>query len=120
MKISDFIFQYSSYNKNDGLCRVRTFYPTENRVYALLTDIGDLNPSSSVANTVETIITELIGKGFVPHNTKFIEHHEKYSFYLVSLKDSHTPVWCELSKMKVLELLECEEKELTSSIKNNP
>lgn len=124
MKISDFIFQFSSYNKKDGLCRVRIFNDSKNQVYALITDIGSLNTSSSVTNTIEIIIRELIEKGLVPSSAKFIEHYEKHSFHsatfdLVELKDKHTPIWSSLNIVSVMELLECEEKELLSPIKNN-
>lgn len=123
MKISDFIFQYPTFNINDGLCRVRVFNSSKNKVYALITDVGRFNTSASVTNSIESIVEGLIIKGLVPKSTEFIEHYEKTSigldtFDLISFSDENKPVWIKISKAKLQLLLECGEEELNSSVKN--
>lgn len=123
MKISDFIFQYPTHNVNDGLCRVRLFIK-ESSIYALLTDIGNYNPSLSVTNSIEIIIAELLQRGLVPRTTMFIEHYYSSSycsntFDIVEIKEKYNPIWKSISNSMALKLLGCDETELTSSIKTN-
>lgn len=118
MKISDFIYRYQTYNQNDSLCRVRIFN-NNNQVYALVTDIGNLNPSSSVTNSIENIIISLKDKGLVPESTCFIEHYEDdHSFDFVSLDINNKPSWKNTSLKNIKKLLNCSSKELKSLINN--
>lgn len=125
MKISDFIFQYPTFNRDDGLCRVRIFTRNENKVYALITDIGNLNPSASVTTSIEKISHELIRRGLVPHSTKFIEHYYNSSiqfadFDLISFSSNNRSIWNNINYKELQLLIGCDEVELKSSVRNEP
>jgi hypothetical protein len=82
MKISDFIFRYSSHRGqiHDSLCRVRLFYSSEKGKSALLTDIGNKNTGASVTNSIECLRRALIESGHIDENTRLIEHYEEDSY----------------------------------------
>jgi len=76
VKVSDFVFRFNSgsWSGRDGICRVRTFVGKNSDLIAVLTDLGDKNPSASVTNSVETIRECLIDKGFIQESTLVVEH----------------------------------------------
>jgi hypothetical protein len=84
LKFSDVIFNYNAriYSRYDGLCRIRAFITSKNEVFCVITDLGVLNPSSSVTNAIENICKQLTESGLVPSQTKFIEHYENEDDYI--------------------------------------
>lgn len=125
MKISDFIFKFSTstVSNRDGLCRIRIFVG-DNKIITLITDIGNLNPSESVTNSIEKIRLLLIQKGLVNEKSIFIEHYEKEkfsnaSFDIVEFHDNGSPSWYPITKEKLKELLDCDDKELSDLTKKN-
>jgi hypothetical protein len=98
MKISDFIFRFSTRrSRNDGLCRVRTFVCGDSSVTALITDVGSLGTGHSVTNTIEDIREGLVRQGLVPESAKLIEHYESVSgtatFDVLSFDHDQNPRW---------------------------
>lgn len=82
MKISDFIYRYSSHRGqiHDSLCRVRLFFSPSQGKSALLTDLGDKNPGASVTNSIESLQRSLIESGHIESNTRLVEHYEEGSY----------------------------------------
>lgn len=123
MKISDFIFSYKSCRRV-SICRVRIFVPTANRVIVVLTDLGSKNIGASITNSLESLVSALLAKGYVDDKAKFIEHYESSlggmpSFDLVSFDGANDPSWETLSLESVIELLECNKDEFElSSLEN--
>lgn len=120
MKVSDFVFRFNSggWSGNDAICRVRTFVGKNNEVIAVLTDLGDKNPSSSVTNSVETIRRGLISKGYIQEKTLVVEHYDKEyidggSFDLVSFDKSNNPSWKSKSFDNVCDLLVVDKSEFS-------
>ena len=66
MKITDFIFKYETARwsiARVGICRVRIFSNSQNQIYVVLTEL-DENPGSSVTNTLEEILRQLLTAHF--------------------------------------------------------
>lgn len=121
MKVSDFVFRFNSggWSGNDAICRVRTFVGQNNDIVAVLTDLGDKNPSSSVTNSVETIRKNLVDKGFIQNATQVVEHYDKDfieggSFDLVSFDNSNNPSWESIGFDKVCDLLITDKSEFST------
>lgn len=119
MKISDLIFRYptGSISRRDGICRVRTFVGANGKVFALLTDLREMNTSSSVTNSIEDICDSLVKTGIVPEGTSFIEHYEASDFSvaefdLVSFGNSGSPHWDPIKQVDVELSLDCDSIEL--------
>ncbi|MRZ79952.1 DUF4263 domain-containing protein [Paeniclostridium sordellii] len=126
MKVSDFIFKYTTKinNKNYGLCRVRIFIGVDNTIFVLITDIGDLYPSGSVTNSIEYICSDLIEKGLINNKSTFIEHYEKDTFScskfdIIEFDNNGKPIWHMICEENVKELLGCDDNELSSLTHEN-
>ncbi len=120
MKVTDRIHRFSKKNNLDGLYRLRIFCNSKMQVVAVITSVGDKNPSTSIQNAIEVIIEDLISTGVVPMNAWFIEHYEKEflgkeKFLLVKISEEGYPDWKELKQEDVACILECSKKELESS-----
>ena len=76
MKINDFIFRFRSNGiiSNAGICRVRTFLNAACEVYVVLSELNE-NPSTSVTNAVELLVSELIRQQKIPVQAKILEHY---------------------------------------------
>lgn len=118
MKLFDIIHQFKAeaYSINDGLCRVRMFINSKNKVNIVVTDLGDLNPSASVTNGIEKIKQSLLQSGIIPDEVSFIEHYEKdsydiNSFDLVTFDKKGDPSWTTIIEESVIKLLECSKDE---------
>lgn len=127
MKISDFIFRFSTggITKNDAICRVRLFVGIENQVFAILTDLGEKNPGSSVTNSVERIRLSLLEKGLITERASIIEHYDKEypqggSFDFVSFDENNHPNWHSSSLNKICSITRCEKEEFSTPSLNIP
>lgn len=123
MKISDIVHDYgnSKISRVGGICRVR-IYINNNKIIVLLTDLGMLNDGQSVTNAVEVIINSITTQGLVTQPAIFIEHYERSSyendtFDIVTIYPKTE--WLSISKLNVLNLLGCDEKELAERSLNN-
>ena len=77
-KITDFIFKYETARwsiARVGICRVRVFLNGQNQIYVVLTEL-DENPGSSVTNTLEEILRQLLTAQRIPSTAggKIKEH----------------------------------------------
>ncbi|AZQ85649.1 DUF4263 domain-containing protein [Colwellia sp. Arc7-635] len=120
MKISDFIFRApsTSLSRYDLLCRVRFFVNKKYEIVAVLTDLGNKNPSSSVTNSVEEIIAGLYEIGFLTSKAIFLEHYEKglmgnNTFDLVTIDENNSPSWKSLKFDSAIKLLDSEDDEFS-------
>jgi hypothetical protein len=89
------------------------------RPVALITDLGDQNPGPSVTNAIESVISALVRRGFVPPVCEFIEHYDASqlgpAFNAVSLSDRGDALWTTLALREAAEILRCHPSELTLS-----
>lgn len=122
IKISDLIFQSPARHgsRTDSLCRVRTFVSPGQEVVALLTDLGDRNPGSSVTNSVEFIRRALIARGVIDTTAKIVEHYEsndfrRATFDVVSFSEKDLPNWHSISIQAASDLIGCAVAELEGS-----
>lgn len=122
MKISDFIFRFKIHPPahKAGICRVRTFVNmSEGTIYAVLSDLYE-NPSSSVTNSVENIVAQLISQEKIPKEAIIIEHYPKSilghidTFDIVNFNDKGLPSWSTINMQKCLQLLECKKNEFAN------
>lgn len=79
MKITNFIFKYETARwsiARVGICRVRIFSNSQNQIYVVLTEL-DENPGSSVTNTLEEILRQLLTAQKIPSTAggKIIKEH---------------------------------------------
>lgn len=110
MKINDLIVQYPIRNRQDAICRLRTFVNRKNQIIALVTDLDEKNTSASITNSIEHLYVYLSNKGYIFSETALIEHYEsegRESFDLVRINKDGTPEWEPLTREQVLELLGC-------------
>lgn len=119
MKINDLIHRFPTAcrTRQDGICRVRTFIGTDSRVFALLTDLGDKNTSSSVTYSIKLLCQSLLTRGVVSDQCDFIEHYEDSAFRgdtfdLVTFGDSGSPHRDSIKQADAEALLGCDSKEL--------
>ncbi|MGO4379205.1 Shedu anti-phage system protein SduA domain-containing protein [Pseudoduganella sp. RAF53_2] len=124
MKISDFIFRYQAHRDSvhDSICRVRLFHT--DRVSALLTDLGDRNTGSSVANSIESLRHHLIDAGHIDQSARIVEHYEanhlsEATFALVTEVDG-LPNWQKLCTADAAALLGCAEIALEHHTLDDP
>lgn len=126
MKISDFIFRYSSHRGQlrDSLCRVRLFYSPEKGKCALLTDIGNKNPGQSVTNSIEALKRTLIESGHIDEDTRIIEHYEENSyrqgtFDFVTFQNG-IPKWKSTTATVTADEIACDESEIKRHTADDP
>ncbi|MCW3463965.1 Shedu immune nuclease family protein [Chitinophaga nivalis] len=126
MKASDRIFRFTGWHYRDGLCRVRTFVNWEKQiVIALITDLGNLNPSGSVVYLIEVLVKELIAKLVIPKESIILQHLEPYGsctdhrFSLVTFDKKKALVRNDMKHDEVLELLSTNEGELKNITRKN-
>lgn len=126
MKISDFIFRYSSHRGqiHDPLCRVRLFYSPEKGKSALLTDIGNKNPGASFTNSIESLKRSLIESGHIDEDTRLIEHYEEGSyrqgtFDLVTFRNG-IPDWQSTTAAIAASEIACDESEIQGQTADDP
>lgn len=126
MKISDFIFRYSSHRGqiHDSLCRVRIFYSPKQGKSALLTDLGNKNPGPSVTNSIESLRQALIESGHIDEDTRVIEHYERGSyrqgtFDFVTFRDG-LPDWKSTTTAIASSEIACDETELNAPAADDP
>jgi hypothetical protein len=123
MKISDFIYQYSTNSPRgvEGLCRVRVFVADSARAVAVLTEL-DRNPSNSVTDAVEIIRAGLIRQGLINSNAVIIEHYEREfssgTFDVVTM-DSQT-TWTSISLEKAHSITACLADEFATATADDP
>jgi len=103
----------------DGLCRVRLFKTSENRIGALVTDAGDKNTGPSVTNAVGTIWRILVERKFISEDDVFIEHYDDLTFPqvtcdLVTFGDRGNPMWKSISIEEAATILSCDEREIST------
>jgi Domain of unknown function (DUF4263) len=129
LQINDLIHRFPTAcgTRQDAICRVRTFIGSNSRVFALLTDLGDKNTSSSVTNSVEFLCKSLLARGVAPDQCNFIEHYEANdlglrgdTFDLVTFSDTGSPHWNSLKQADVEELLACDRTELSTRTLDHP
>lgn len=118
MKITDFIFKYETARwsiARVGICRVRIFSNSQNQIYVVLTEL-DENPGSSVTNTLEEILRQLLATQKIPSAAGVIDHSPsslglREDFSLVSTSEKGNICWQALSLSAVRKLTECAEDE---------
>lgn len=117
MKLLDIVHDFGDNRTSQigGICRVRC-YIGENNIIVLLTDLGDLNDGQSVTNAIEKIINSITENGLITQPAIFIEHYEEDSyefdtFDVVSI--SPKTEWKRIPRKKVIELLACNDDELS-------
>lgn len=119
MKICDFIFRFKTHPsaQKAGICRVRIFVNmNEGAVYAVLSDLYE-NPCSSVTNSIETIVSQLISLEKIPKNAVIIEHYPKSilsgidTFDIVDFATKGHPSWSAINMQRCLQLLGCKKNE---------
>ncbi|AMO82259.1 Shedu immune nuclease family protein [Obesumbacterium proteus] len=123
MKILDLVHDFGNNRTSGvgGICRVRC-YINKKDIIVLLTDLGALNDGQSVTNAVEKIISSVYEHGVVTQPAIFIEHYERNShkldtFDIVNINPKTE--WFSISREKVLDLLGCDEDELSERSINN-
>jgi hypothetical protein len=126
MKVSDFIFRYSSHRGqiHDSLCRVRLFYSPDQGKSALLTDIGNKNPGQSVTNSIESLARSLIESGHIDESTRLIEHYEECSyrqgtFDFVTFQNG-IPDWHSTTAAIAATEIACDESEIKGCTADDP
>lgn len=124
MKISDTIYTYPTGRNRKGLCRLRVFCNKDSQVIAVLTDTLNKNPGASITNSIELIVESLIENCIIPQHTYFIEHYEEQrmvseTFDLVIIDKEKSTEWKSISKSELMMLLNCDENEFSTEIKNN-
>lgn len=120
MKVSDFVFRSQNFEgrRSDSLCRVRIFVGVENKIFSVITDLGEKNTGMSVTNSIERIRQNLILKGYISESVKIIEHYDKElssreSFDFVSFDENKNPNWTSTNLEEVLYQLQCEQSEFS-------
>lgn len=123
MKISDIIFRFQGISHRDGLCRVRIFVNNHQQVVALITDLGDLNPSGSVTNYIEVIVGQLSSRLIIPKSSIIIEHYEPAAYHSDSFDivtiEGKNPEWKSISFTEALGIISCSEEEIKNYTYNN-
>lgn len=124
MRISDKIFRFTGWHRRSGLCRVRIFVNHKHQAIALITDLGNLNPSGSITNLIEIIVKELTAKFEIPGESIIIQHYEPYGYHpdrfsLVTFDKNMAPSWTIIERDEVLELLATKEAELHNITRKN-
>jgi hypothetical protein len=131
MKVADYIFRFSTLQHQDnGLCRVRVFVLSKEKVFVLVTDIRELGTGPFVSYNIERIRQQLSTRGFILPECQFIEHCEPYdpddivgrggTFHLVSFDANNRPSWIETDIERIAELLECDALELSKPTVSEP
>lgn len=126
MKISDFIFRYSSHRGqlHDSLCRVRLFYSPGQGKSALLTDIGSKNPSGSVTNSIVSLRRSLIESGHIDGDTRLVEHYEDESYrqeaYDLVTFHNDLPNWQSTTATIVANQIGCDESAISGNTADDP
>lgn len=122
MKISDFVFQFptSGLGRHDALCRVRIFLGASRKVVAVLTDLADMNPGSSVTNAVENIHKALVDRGFIGDDALILEHYDQerlggQTFDWVRCNHGGRTEWQRAEVQEVCAALDCDESEFSCS-----
>lgn len=117
LKINDFIFRFRGNGviSNAGICRVRTFLNAACEVYVVLSELNE-NPSTSVTNAVELLVSELIHQQKIPAQAKILEHYPKCTWFaerfdLVTFDQHNQPSWRSVSFAFVKKALECSDAE---------
>lgn len=114
MKITDFIFKYETARwpiARVGIFRVRIFSNSQNQIYVVLTEL-DENPGSSVTNTLEEILRQLLTAQKIPSTAGVIDHSPsalglREDFSLVSTSEKGDICRQTLSHSAVQRLTEC-------------
>lgn len=121
MKVSDFVFRFNSggWSGNDAICRVRIFVGSNSQISAVLTDLGEKNPSSSVTNSVEKIRESLVKRGYIQNEAAIIEHYDKEytdsgSFDFVTFDSSNNPSWKKITHDAACVLLDSNKTEFAT------
>jgi hypothetical protein len=98
MKVSDFVFRSNNFEgrRSDSLCRVRIFVGVENRIFSVITDLGEKNTGMSVTNSIEKIKKNLILKG-----------------YIVTFDKNNNPSWESINLKEILCQLLCDQFEFS-------
>lgn len=127
LKLTDIIFRYptNSAIQVDGICRVRTFVNQNKQIVALLTDLGDKNPSASVTNSIELIHKSMINRGIITESSIIVEHYEGGSFFgesfdMVSFNGEGLPEWRKINEDNLAALLECDRAEFLQLTVSDP
>lgn len=122
MKISDFVFQFTTSRKAHiyGLCRVRIFLGPDRKVIAVLTDLADLNPGPSVTNAVEIIHRSLLDRGLIQDGALLIEHYDQerlngQTFDWVRCNHESGTEWLPLTMQDACKALDCDDSEFSCS-----
>ncbi|WP_420428101.1 Shedu immune nuclease family protein [Algiphilus sp.] len=120
MKISDFVFQFptSGLGRHDALCRVRIFLGANRKVVSVLTDLADMNPGSSVTNSVEHIHKALVDRGFIGDGALILEHYDHewlggQTFDWVRCNNGARTEWQRAEAQEVFAALDCDESEFS-------
>lgn len=120
MKITDFIFRFKtpSVPCSAGICRVRVFVNSQNKVYVLLSEL-DENPSTSVTISIESIVAQLQAQQKIPLHAQIIEHYPRQGFFpetfdVVNFSPHGKPFWQATSKSEIIKSLECSDEEFDS------
>lgn len=112
MKINDFIFRFPTKKiVSAGICRVRTFINSNQNIYVLISELEE-NPSTSVTNSIEDIVSLLQTQEKIPRQVQIIEHYSSDRFFsqefdLVTISSNSIPTWEPITCSKVIKLLEC-------------
>ncbi len=119
MKLYDFIYRYKTdaiVNKA-GICRVRLFIHLGNQCFYAVISQLDENPSTSVTNAIETIVSSLIAAEKIPVASVIVDHYPQHDFgypdefHIVSFDQDGIPSWSAISMTEALSLFDCEEDE---------
>lgn len=126
MKISDFIFRFAGRPRTgeDSICRVRLFVSPQNRVVAVVTDLGDKNPGRAVTNAIERIAMALVHRGLIDADAQIVEHHEafashKATFALVSIAEDGSPNWNRMNIREAARYIGCTVTELSGKTEDD-
>lgn len=118
MKINDYVFRFSTNgaNRNDAIFRVRQFVSSNLKIYLILTELSEKNPSQSITNAIENVRLQLIEKGLITEEAVVLEHYDRDyprggTFDFVSFDKQNKPTWEKTELSKVCDLLECEYEE---------
>lgn len=110
MKISDFIFRFKSFMmQEDGLCRVRFFINSQNKLVCVLTDINTMSNAPYLDTVCNTVVHSLYEYGYLIDCEIHILHDDFDNS--MAIIDEYGNIGQTLSKKQVEILTGCDENE---------
>jgi hypothetical protein len=125
MIANDYIMKFSiRENRPFGLYRIRFYISAKKHDVVVISEIGDLNPGTSVTNSIEHLIRQLKAESRINDLTIVIEHCEPsfvfdHTYDIITLDEHGLPIWKNIDLEEACGICETDAADLTSVIKDN-